>query len=91
MRLSNQEYDQLQELCIRRGADSISELARTGMKLLLLDDKSDGHDVEKRFNAMDVRVSNLEIEVGRLNSIIGVERSKLEPMALSPDSRVRQS
>lgn len=89
VRLSNEEYDQLQNLCVARGADSISELARTGMKLLLLHEKSNGHDaVEMRVKALDVRVSHLDREVARLSHIVGIERVKLDPMVLEPDPRV---
>jgi hypothetical protein len=79
VRLSNEEYDQLQDLCLARGADSISELARTGMKLLMLNQKSNGHAaVEDRVNAIYARVSLLDREIARLSNMIGLERLALD-------------
>lgn len=92
VRLSNEEYDELQNLCIARGADTISELARTGMKLLLLNQKSEGHDaVGKRVESIDSRLSLLDREIARLSEILGVERLKLDPASTELDPKVRSA
>lgn len=77
IRLSDEEFEQLQSLCTARGADSISELARNAMKLLLLQEKAteNGHAaIEVRVNEMHTRMTALDREVTRLSSIIGLPR-----------------
>ncbi|HLJ51208.1 MAG TPA: hypothetical protein VKU01_34605 [Bryobacteraceae bacterium] len=71
IRLSAEEYDQLQSLCTIKGADSISELARAGLKLLMLNEKSNGHGaIAGRVEAIDSRVAELAREVERLNDLM---------------------
>jgi hypothetical protein len=53
IRLSTEEYTQLQNLCLSRGADSLSELARAAMKKLLLQESENGHGaIESRVNEL---------------------------------------
>ena len=92
VRLSNEEYDELQSLCIARGADTISELARTGMKLLLLNQKSEGHDaIEKRVDSIHALLSHLDREIARLSEILGVERLQLDSASTELDPKVRSA
>jgi Arc/MetJ-type ribon-helix-helix transcriptional regulator len=76
IRLSNDEYDQLQTLCLSKGADSISELTRAAMKLLLAQE-AEGHghgQVESQVTEMQQRVTALDREVARLTSLMGLAR-----------------
>jgi len=85
IRLSEEEYCHLQDLCVRKGADSISELARAAMKLLVSQEKeseSDKSEIESRVNEMHSRVSILDREVARLSSLMGIAR--LEEVHESP-------
>ena len=75
IRLSNEEYDQFQNLCIARGTDSISELARTALRLLASNEKNNGKAaIETRVEIMDTRMSELDREVARLSNLLGVGR-----------------
>ena len=75
IRLSHEEYAQFQDLCIIRGTDSISELARTALKLLVLHDKTNGRAaIESRVDTMDARMSLLDREVARLSNLMGLAR-----------------
>jgi len=75
VRLSNQEYDQFQRLCVARGTDSISELARTALRLLANNETSNGEAaIESRVEIMNSRMSLLDREVARLSSLLGVAR-----------------
>jgi hypothetical protein len=75
IRLSNEEYGQLQNLCTLKGADSISELARAAMKLLMLQENgSDKVSIESRVNEMNSRMSTLDREVARLSNLMGIAR-----------------
>ena len=77
IRLSMEEYDQLQNLCVSKGADSLSELARAAMKLLLLQEKENGHAaIETRVKEMHSRVETLDREVARLATLIGLTRAE---------------
>jgi len=75
IRLSNEEYGQLQSLCVARGADSISELARAALKMLATIEKSNGKAaIESRVENMDARMSQLDREVAHLANVMGVAR-----------------
>jgi len=77
IRLSREEYDQFQDLCVARGNDTLSELARTAMKLLVPNENGNGKAAsEKRFSSMESRISILENEIARLSGLICV--AKLE-------------
>jgi len=77
VRVSYEEYSQLQNLCVAKGADSISELARNGMRLLLSQEKQSGPAViESRVNEMQDRVTTLDHEIARLSNILGLSRTK---------------
>lgn len=79
IRLSNEEYDQLQTLCASKGVDSISGLARTAMKVFMLQEHKNGKvAIESRVDEMHVRMSVLDREVARLTSLIGVARCEDE-------------
>jgi hypothetical protein len=76
IRLSDEEFDQLQNLCVTKGAESISELARNGMKLLLSQETQSGPAaVESRVNQMQDRVTTLDREVARLSNVLGLARA----------------
>jgi len=75
IRLSNEEYEQFQNLCVARGTDTISELTRTALKLLVVNEKSNGKAaMESRVEGMDARVCQLDREVARLANLMGVAR-----------------
>ncbi len=75
IRLSAEEYDELQALCATKGADSISELARAGLKLLMLNERTNGHTaIAGRVEAIDTRVSELARDVERLNDLLATAR-----------------
>jgi hypothetical protein len=77
IRLSNEEYDQFVSLCVARGTDSISELARSALKMLANIERTDGKAaIESRVEVMDMRVTQLDREVARLSSLLGVGRLK---------------
>jgi Arc/MetJ-type ribon-helix-helix transcriptional regulator len=77
IRLSNEEYDQLQTLCEAKGGNSISELARNGMKLLLSQEHQSGQaTIESRVNYMQDRVMTLDREVARLTNVLGLAKAK---------------
>jgi len=77
IRLSNEEFDQLQNLCVAKGGNSISELARNGMKLLLSQEVQSGPAaMESRVNYMQDRVSTLDREVARLSNVLGLAKAK---------------
>ena len=77
IRLSNEEYDQLQSLCVAKGGNSISELARNGMKLLLSQEIHSGAAaMESRVNHMQDRVTTLDREVARLSNVLGLAKAK---------------
>lgn len=75
IRLSNEEYDQFLSLCVTRGTDSISELARAGLRMLANIEKSNGKAaIESRVEIMDTRMTQLDREVARLSNLLGVGR-----------------
>jgi hypothetical protein len=75
IRLSNEEYDQFQNLCVARGTDTISELTRTALKLLVMNEKNNGKAaIESRVENMDARMSQLDREVARLSDLMGIAR-----------------
>jgi hypothetical protein len=75
IRLSNEEYGQLQSLCVARGADSISELARAALKMLATIEKSNGKAaIESRVEIMYTRMTQLDREVTRLSGLLRVSR-----------------
>lgn len=75
IRLSHQEYDQLQRLCVSRGVDSISELTRAAMKLLIFQPNGNVNgDIASRVNEIHGRVSALDRELARLSTHLGLPR-----------------
>jgi Arc/MetJ-type ribon-helix-helix transcriptional regulator len=75
IRLSDEEYEQIQSMCAANGAYSISQLARAAMQLLIQQENGTAHAVmETRMNEIHVRVSALDREVGRISSLMGLTR-----------------
>ena len=75
IRLSNEEYNQFLSLCVARGTDSISELARAALRMLANIEKNSGQAaIESRVEFMDMRMTLLDREVARLSSLLGVGR-----------------
>ena len=67
IRLSAEEYNQLRSLCITKGVDSFSELARAAMKKMLAQHESGSPDtVDARVSQMDIRVSALDHELAQI-------------------------
>jgi Arc/MetJ-type ribon-helix-helix transcriptional regulator len=79
IRLSQEEYEQFQTLCVRRGIDSISEVARAGMRLLLTDEGAarDRSAVESQLNEINARLSVLDREVSRLSQLVSIQDVEL--------------
>ena len=73
IRVSPEEYDQLQTLCVRDGMDNISDVARKGMKMLMRQE-NEQPAIESRVQDIDTRMSFLDQEVSRLASLLGVAR-----------------
>jgi len=79
IRLSGNEYDEFMQHCIAKGADSISEFARRGMKLLVnLETGVGATPIESRVNEIHVRVTAMDREIGRLSKMMGITRLELE-------------
>jgi hypothetical protein len=75
IRLSNEEYDEVHSLCAHRGTDSISELARTALKLLAMNEEKSGKvGIESHVETIHARISVLDREVARLSNLLGVDR-----------------
>lgn len=75
IRVSDEEFEQLQTLCVSGASDSISDLARKGMKLLIRQGTTDDSGgVDSRFHEIDSRVSILDREVARLSDLMGLTR-----------------
>ena len=79
IRLSDEEYDQLRQLCAVNAADNISELARRAMRLFLVQENvHEGAQgkvaIESRVDEIHARMSVLDREVERLCSAIGLAR-----------------
>lgn len=71
IRISGEEFDQLQNICVTKGADSISELARRAMRLFITqENKYDTAAIESRVNEMNLRISALDQEVARLSRLV---------------------
>ena len=67
IRLSDDEFRKLHEVCVARGARSISDLARDAMHRMIAgtDEKDD------RLGEVRERLSSLEAEVARLSATVG--------------------
>jgi hypothetical protein len=75
IRLSDEEFEQLQDLCTVRGIENISDLARTALKHLLTHERTNGKAaMEYRVNEMHYRVSVLDREVARISTMMGLAR-----------------
>jgi hypothetical protein len=76
IRLSTDEYTQLRSLCITKGVDSFSELARAAMKEMLAQHKRSSPDntMEARVGQMDVRVIALGREIAHMLNLMGLAR-----------------
>jgi hypothetical protein len=77
IRLSADEYNQLQSLCVTKGVDSFSELARAAMKMLIHHENGSGqaapdNAIDVRVSEMDERVSALDRQVARMSSMMGL-------------------
>jgi len=80
IRLSGKEYDELLNLCIAKGADSISELARRAMKMMVCHESTNnGTPIESRVNEIHTRVTVMDREIARLSNMLGVSRLEMEP------------
>jgi len=89
IRVSGEEFDHLQRLCLTKGADSISELSRRAIRLFLLqENKYDTAELESRVSEMQVRIAALDQEVARVAHIIGLGRLET---ALQPEQMSQQA
>lgn len=67
IRLSDEEFRRLKELCEVRGARSLSDLAREAMHRMLQTGDGPGGSLQDRVAALDERVSSLQRELARLS------------------------
>lgn len=74
IRLSDDEYDQLQSLCDNTKVHSLSEMARRGLKLLFQAPPLDNDSVETRIREIVAHMSLLDREVARLHDAAGLTR-----------------
>jgi len=79
IRLSDDEYDQLRQLCAMNEADNISELARRAMKRFLVQEHANGNGdgkvaIESRVDEIHAKMSVLDREVEQLCSAVGLAR-----------------
>lgn len=66
IRLSDDEFRRLKEMCEVRGARSLSDLAREAMHRMLLTSGGSGGSLQDRVAALDERVAGLQREMARL-------------------------
>ena len=77
IRLSVEEYGELETLCNSTGIDSISELTRSALRLFVRHEKTNGADANgSPVQEIRDRLWHLNREVARLTTHVG-----LEPMA----------
>ena len=80
IRLSAKEYEELLNHCIAKGSDSISELTRRAMKMLVNQESRNAPAaIESRVAEIDTRMSVMDREISRLSNLIGVTRLEMEP------------
>jgi len=80
IRVTTDEFNQLQDLCAARGVGTISQLARVAMRLLMVQENGNGKaTVESRVNEIHDRMSALDHEVARLSTHLGLPRRE-EPV-----------
>jgi predicted DNA-binding protein len=75
IRLSDDEFRRLRELCTATGARSLSDLARDAMHRLMAGDGLGGGAAEERLTErvaeLDQRLNNLQERVSRLALLVG--------------------
>jgi len=72
IRLSDEEFRRLRELCMTSGARSLSDLARDAMHRLIAGDGT-GEGLPERVAELDQRLSHLQEKVSRLALLVGEE------------------
>ncbi|MGD0002117.1 MAG: hypothetical protein ABSE21_18625 [Bryobacteraceae bacterium] len=72
IRLSDEEFRRLRELCMTTGARSLSDLARDAMHRLIAGDGT-GEGLTERVAELDQRLSHLQEKVTRLALLVGEE------------------
>jgi len=72
-RLTQEEYDNLKEVCSERGGRNLSDFTRTELMNFLGSDSLGGM-VEKRFSDVRQRLGDLQDAVSRLTILIGNAR-----------------
>jgi DNA anti-recombination protein RmuC len=73
IRLSDEEFRRLRELCMTTGARSLSDLARDAMHRLIAGDGTGGEGLTERVAELDQRVNHLQEKVTRLALLFGEE------------------
>lgn len=75
IRLSDEEFEQLQTLCESKGIQSLSEIARSAIRRLVLRD-TDPNNVEiaTRVAEMQTRIGLLDREIERIAGYVGLAR-----------------
>lgn len=73
IRLSDEEFRRLRELCMTSGARSLSDLARDAMRRLIAGDGTAGEVLTERVAELDQRLSHLQEKVTRLALLVGEE------------------
>lgn len=75
IRLLDDEYRQLKELCETTGARSVSDLAREAMFRLLSPPGEGGQAVEDRLRQLDQKVARLDAQMEALESRLAERRA----------------
>jgi len=75
IRLSEEEYDQLQSNCDAQGV-AISQLIRAAVTYFTSQQNGNARPLLESINEIDGRVSSLDREVARLSALIGLARTE---------------
>ena len=75
IRLLDDEYRQLKELCETTGARSVSDLAREAMFRLLAPASEEAQAVEDRLRQLDQKVARLDAQMEAIESQLAERRA----------------
>jgi hypothetical protein len=88
-RLTSDEYEKCREVCFSRGISSVSDMARTGIKLLIQQpDRVGPQALETRVSDLESRFRLLLLEFRRMNQT-SESQDCTEPQLLSPSMKAQ--
>jgi len=79
IRLSEDEYRKLSDICVQTGARSVSDLARQRLVYASTNGKQLSPDLQWRLSQIDGNLNSLRDEVARLATIVGVHEPGAPP------------